>query len=65
MGIDVASARMTKRGGGSSDCDYCTRKSHTAALRVAASPGPRGLYYIQVPPPVVKLRHTNVVVSRQ
>ena len=45
MDIDVASARMIKRGGGSSDYDYCARKSHTAALRVAASPGPRGLYY--------------------
>ena len=46
MNIDVASARMTKRGGGSGDFDYCgARKSHTAALRVAASPGPRGLHY--------------------
>ena len=35
MNIDVASARMTKRGGGNSDHDYCARKSHTAALRVA------------------------------
>ena len=60
----MASARMTKRGGGgSSDYDYCARKSHTTALRVAASPGPRGLYYVQVPP-LVKLRHTKVVVSR-
>ena len=65
MDIDVASARMAKRGEGSSDYDYCARKSNTAALRVAASPGPRGLYYLQVPPPVVKLRHTKVVVSRQ
>ena len=66
MDIDVASARMTKREGGSSDYDKCARKSHTVALRVAASPGPRGLYYIQVPPPPVKkLRHTKVVVSRQ
>ena len=55
MDIGGASARMTERGGGSSDYDYCARKSHTAALRVAASPGPRGLYYLQVPPPVVKL----------
>ena len=53
MDIDVASARMTKRGGGSSDYDYCaSKKSHTAALRVAASPGLRGSYYIQVPPSV-------------
>ena len=34
----MASARMTNRGGGSSDDEYCGRKSHTAALRVAASP---------------------------
>ena len=44
MDIDVASARMTKRGGGSSYYDYCARKSHTAALRVAASPKPQRLY---------------------
>ena len=31
MDIDVASARRTKRGGGSSDYDYCDRKSHTAS----------------------------------
>ena len=65
MDIDVASAHVTKRGGGSSDYDYCASKSHTAALRVAASPGPRGLYFVQVPPPGVKVRHTKVVVSRQ
>ena len=60
----VASARMTKRGGGgSSDYSYCAKRSYTAALRVAASPGPRG-DIIQVPP-VVKLRHSKVVVSRQ
>ena len=46
MNIDVASAHMmTERGGGGSDYDYCARKSHTAELRVAASPGPRGLYH--------------------
>ena len=44
MDIDVASARMTEQGGGRSDYEYCASKSHTAALRVAASPGPRGLY---------------------
>ena len=60
----MASARVTKRGGGSSDCDYCARKSHTAALRVAASPGPRGLHYTGSSS-VVKLCHTKVVVSRQ
>ena len=64
MDLDVASARTTKRGGGSSDYDYCARKSHIAALRVAASPGPRGLYYTNSSS-VVKLRHTKVVVSRQ
>ena len=63
MDIDVASASMTKRGGGGSDYVYCG--SHTAALRVAASPGSRGLYYTQVPQPGVKLCHTKVVVSRQ
>ena len=62
MDIDVARARMTKREGGSSDYDYCARKCHTAKLRVAASPGRRGLYYTQVPP-VVKLRHSVVVSS--
>ena len=61
----MASASMTKRGGGGSDYDYCARKSHTAALQVAASPGSQGLYCTQVPPPVVKLHHTTVVVSIQ
>ena len=56
----MASGRMTKRGGGSSDYDDCARKRHTAALRVDASPGPQGLYYIQVPP-VVKLRRAKKV----
>ena len=39
---------MTERGGGSSDYDSRDdRKNHihVAALRVAASPGPRGWYY--------------------
>ena len=64
MNIDVASARATKRRGGSSDYDYCARESHTAALRVALCP--RGLEgcIIQVPH-VDKLRHSKVVVSRQ
>ena len=61
MDIDVASARMTRRGGGNNNYDYCARKKHTAALRVSASPEPRGCI-IQVP--LVKLRH-SVVVSRQ
>ena len=39
-----ANAKL-KRGGGSSGYDYCPRKIHTAALRVAASPGPRGWSY--------------------
>ena len=65
MDIDVASARMTKRGGGSSsDYDICARKPtqhHCEWLR------PRGVEgcIIQVPLLVVKLRHAKVVVSRQ
>ena len=43
--VDVASARMTKQGGGIGDYEYCARKSHTAALRVAASPGPPGFVF--------------------
>ena len=58
----MAIARMTKRGGGSSDYDYCARKSHTAALRVAASPGRRGFYYTSSPT-VVKLRRAKVSIQ--
>ena len=63
MDIDVSSARMTKRGGGSSDYDYCARKSHTQHCEWLR---PRGLEgcIIQVPP-VVKLRHAKVVLGRQ
>ena len=48
MNVDVASARMTKRGGGSSDYDYCARKSHTQHCECLR---PRGLEVciIQVP----------------
>ena len=45
MDIDVASARMTKWEGSSSDYDYCARKSHTAAVRVAASTASRVVLY--------------------
>ena len=63
MDIDVASARMTKRGD-SSDYDFTASgkatKQHCEWLR------PRGLEgcIIQVPP-VVTRRHSKVVVRRQ
>ena len=56
---------MTERRGGSSDYDCCgARKSHTAAFCEWLRP--QGLEVCIIPiPPVVKLRHSKVVVSRQ
>ena len=47
--LDVADARMTKREEYSGDYDNCARERHTAPVRVAASAGPRGLYYTSSP----------------
>ena len=58
----MASARMTKRGG--SDYDYCARKSHTAALRVAASTASRAVLYELGHIDVVCTRASNIGTSR-
>ena len=66
MNIDVASARMTKRGGIINSSDYTITAPGKATQQHYEWLRPRGIVgcIIQVPP-VVKLRLSNVVVSRQ